>query len=123
MDPCFHSITNPIIRIEKRKKHEIVQLKILISFINMGVGNSKVISISKIKNISLIEKKWIENLTRGFEKGSNPHSKEEDFSRSNFLCKLIVGIIIIAIFITITIVKMKIKDKIIILSQDFLGGS
>lgn len=57
----------------------------LIFFRSRGVGSKSVISISKIKNINLIEKKWIENLFRGLENGSNPHSKGEFFSRSNFL--------------------------------------
>lgn len=39
------------------------------------------ISISKIKNISLIKKNWILNGIRVFEIGSNPHSNEEFFSR------------------------------------------
>lgn len=42
------------------------------------------ISISKIKKISLIIKKWILNGIWPLEIGSNPHSKGEDFSRLNF---------------------------------------
>lgn len=41
-----------------------------------------VISISKIKKISLIIKNWILNGIRFKDKGSNPHSKGEIFSRS-----------------------------------------
>lgn len=44
-------------------------------------GISKVISISKIRNIKLIIKKWILRGIRLLFKGSNPHSKGEDFSR------------------------------------------
>lgn len=43
--------------------------------------------MSKIKNINLIKKKWILKGIREFEMGSNPHSKDEFFSRwlYNFL--------------------------------------
>lgn len=40
------------------------------------------ISISKIKNISLIRKNWILKGIRLFLMGSNPHSKGDDFSRA-----------------------------------------
>ena len=53
------------------------------------------ISISKIKNIKATVKNWIENETRGLDIGSNPHSNGDFFSRSSFLCMLIMGIIII----------------------------
>lgn len=43
-----------------------------------------VISISKIKKISLIMKNWILNGMWPLEIGSNPHSKGDDFSRLNF---------------------------------------
>lgn len=39
------------------------------------------ISISKIKNIRLIIKNWILRGNRFRERGSNPHSNGEDFSR------------------------------------------
>lgn len=47
-------------------------------------GISKVISMSKIRNIKLIKKKWILSGIRLLFKGSNPHSKGEDFSRFLF---------------------------------------
>lgn len=37
--------------------------------------------MSKIKKISLIKKNWILKGIRFRDKGSNPHSKGEDFSR------------------------------------------
>lgn len=37
--------------------------------------------MSKIKNIKLIKKNWILNGIRVLERGSNPHSNEEFFSR------------------------------------------
>lgn len=40
-----------------------------------------VISISKIKNISVIKKNWILNGSRLMENGSNPHSNGDIFSR------------------------------------------
>lgn len=43
-----------------------------------------VISISKIKKINLIIKKWILKGIWPLEIGSNPHSKGDDFSRLNF---------------------------------------
>lgn len=45
-------------------------------------GMSSAISISKIKKRSLIIKNWILKGTRFRDKGSNPHSNGEDFSRS-----------------------------------------
>lgn len=39
------------------------------------------ISISKIRKINLIIKNWILNGIRELDKGSNPHSKGEIFSR------------------------------------------
>lgn len=84
--------------------------------IRIGVGKIKVISISKIKNINLIEKKCTENLIRGLEKGSNPHSKGEDFSRSNFLWILIIGIINKIVIKIREINEMKIITDMIILS-------
>lgn len=45
-------------------------------------GIKSVISMSKIRKMSLIIKKWILNGRRFWEIGSNPHSKGEIFSRS-----------------------------------------
>lgn len=55
-------------------------------------GISKVISMSKIKKINLIKKKWILNGMRLLEIGSNPHSKGDLFSRSwnDFLDRIIL---------------------------------
>lgn len=55
------------------------------------------ISISKIKNINLIKKNWILKGIRVLEIGSNPHSKEEFFSRFfiDFFDKIIFRINII----------------------------
>ena len=48
-------------------------------------GINKVISISKIKKISLIIKNWILKGIRVLDMGSKPHSKGEDFSRFLYL--------------------------------------
>lgn len=45
-------------------------------------GIKSVISISKIKKINLIIKKWVLNGNRFLEIGSKPHSKGDVFSRS-----------------------------------------
>lgn len=50
--------------------------------VNKIKGISKVISMSKIKKINLIIKNWILKGTRFKDRGSKPHSKGEDFSRS-----------------------------------------
>lgn len=93
IDPSFHSITSPKIRVRIKIKlvtaHEINWVKFKVR----GSGIKITISISKIKNISIIEKKWIEKETRELEKGSNPHSKGEFFSRSLILWILKMGII------------------------------
>lgn len=54
----------------------------LVIYMIIGRGNNKVISTSKIRKITAIKKKRNENGIRAVFKGSNPHSKGEDFSRS-----------------------------------------
>lgn len=77
-------------------------------------GNSKVISISKIKKINLIKKKWILKGIRDLDIGSNPHSNGDIFSRffKSFkeIKKFNNNIIILIINIKN---KIKIKNKII----------
>lgn len=87
----------------------------------MGIGSRMVISISKIKNINIIEKKWIENEIRELENGSNPHSKGDIFSRSWFLCLLIIGIKRITVNIITIISAAFIKIKYITLSLRFFS--
>lgn len=55
------------------------ELKVVIKKI---IGINIVISISKIKKISLIIKKWILNGGWEWDIGSNPHSNGDIFSRS-----------------------------------------
>lgn len=53
-----------------------VKLKII------GIGIIKVISTSKTRKIKAIKKNCIENGDREKNKGLNPHSNDEGFSRS-----------------------------------------
>lgn len=64
-------------------------------FIIIEIGKINTISTSKIKKITAIKKKCNENGIRDDLKGSNPHSKGEDFSRSMNLFLEIITIIII----------------------------
>lgn len=57
----------------------VIGLKYLVIKIR---GIRSVISMSKIRKISLIIKKWVLKGSRFFEIGSNPHSKGDVFSRS-----------------------------------------
>lgn len=80
MEYSRYSIYRPINKINKKKSVEnsiyILNLK------NEKIkGISKLISMSKIKNIKLIKKKWILKGMRLLFIGSNPHSKGEIFSR------------------------------------------
>lgn len=50
-----------------------------------GKGRRIAISTSKIKKITAIKKKRREKGKRGEQKGSNPHSKGEVFSRSKII--------------------------------------
>lgn len=69
-----------------RKKIATNRLKLEVeNFIIMGKGNKIAISTSKIKKITAIKKKRKEKGKRGEQKGSNPHSKGEDFSRSKII--------------------------------------
>ena len=78
------------------------------------IGKINAISTSKIKKIMAIRKNRIENGIRDELRGSNPHSKGEDFSRSvvvffdNKEAKIIT---IVAIIITIDLII--ITEKII----------
>lgn len=89
--PWFHSWYNPIKRIIKNKIDNNDQFN---KFENLNVkiiGRIKVISTSKIKNITVIRKKCKENGIRDEDLGSNPHSKGEDFSRSKFIFTEIIN--------------------------------
>lgn len=113
----FHSWYNPIIKIIIKKNLIFVHI---IKFTNLNkgiIGKIKAISISKIKKITVIKKKWREKGIRAEDLGSNPHSNGEDFSRSekDFFDKMIDNIIKILAIIKINniifIIKMIIYIK------------
>lgn len=95
IDCSVYSIINPEIRINKNNNDEITMILFRKNIIKIS-GIRRVISISKIKKISLIIKNWILKGRRELEIGSNPHSKGEIFSRdlSDFreMAKLIIRI-------------------------------
>lgn len=69
-----------MIRIIKKKKE--VKIMGRLKFKNMGTrGIRRVISISKIRKINLIKKKWILKGMWFMDIGSKPHSNGEIFSR------------------------------------------
>jgi len=90
------------------------------------IGIRRVISISKIKKIKLIIKKWILKGVWLLDIGSKPHSNGDDFSRSlNIFLEIKKLINIIKIEIDINMIK--ISDNCIIIytkiKLDFLIGS
>lgn len=95
----------PMINTKIKIKLIINQSKGLDQFKFMIDGRIKVISTSKIKKIMAIKKNCNEKGTREEDFWSNPHSKEESFSRSNkdFFDKMLHAIIIILEIIVITI--------------------
>lgn len=56
----------------------------------MGRGRRNIISISKIKNRMANKKNRIEKGARALDVGSNPHSNDDDFSRSLLVWVLII---------------------------------
>ena len=92
----------------------VILVDIIILYFNRGrIGIIRIISISKIKNINVIKKNWIENGRRGLDIGLNPHSNGVIFFRFfwiifvNIMLIMIitVGIIMNTAFI-VTIVKI-----------------
>lgn len=84
------------------------------------------ISTSKIKKIIAIKKKWREKGIRKFDLGSNPHSKEEFFSRSEIIFFDKIEAINIMIHVINNII-IEFKNKILIIytiiNIDLLIGS
>lgn len=80
--PWYHSWYNPNNKIKIKINLLIVQEKILLVLKIKTIGRIKAISTSKIKKIIAIKKNRIEKGIREEFKGSNPHSKADDFSRS-----------------------------------------
>lgn len=75
------------------------QYFIIVYFIVIIDGKIIMISISKIKKIIAIMKKWIENGIRFFDIGLNPHSNGDIF------CKSIIDFFLININIIVIIVS------------------
>lgn len=65
----------------KRRRGNNIECKEDI-FNDKGIGNNKAISISKTRKITANKKNRKEKGSRALFLGSNPHSKELDFSRS-----------------------------------------
>lgn len=94
----------PIIKIRVKNLivniHKFVGKKLII-----GNGIIIVISTSNIRNIKVIEKNWIENDIRDWDRGSNPHSNGDNFSRFLFKCLFNRGKININNIITVVKIK------------------
>lgn len=76
------------------------------------MGINRAISTSKIKKIIVIRKNRKEKGIRDDEIGSNPHSKGDIFSKSNFIFfdnNIEIFIVIVEIVIIIKVIKVKIK--------------
>jgi len=80
--PWFHSWNKPKSKISKKEKFSIIQITGNVVCKLIIAGKIKAISISKIKKIIVIKKNRKENGRRGDDFWSNPHSKEDIFSRS-----------------------------------------
>lgn len=81
IDFSLYSRYKPKIKIKMNSREVLKRDKFSLKLRKIK-GINKVISISKIKKIRLIVKNWILRGIRFNERGSNPHSKGEDFSRS-----------------------------------------
>lgn len=88
----------------------VVHVIILLIFIVMIIGKIIAISISKIRNRIAIKKNCNEKGKRDDDKGSNPHSKGDIFSRSWIVVFEINVHMIINI---VAIVTLTIKDDIV----------
>lgn len=104
----------------------IIHSCILIIFVEY-IGIIIEISISKIKNIIAIIKKWVEKGVRADENDENPHSKGEFFSRlkvvffdnidvkNNMMVKIITKIIAVNVIFIISLKFYPFSWKLIIL--------
>lgn len=75
------------------------------------IGKMIIISMSKIKKITAIMKKWIENGIRLYDIGLKPHSNGVDFCLSivDFFLTKVIRIVIIIIIIIIVVIDIIIK--------------
>lgn len=110
-----------MIKIRETNLHTVLSINLEI----IGIGRRMAISTSKIKKIIAIIKNRKEKGIREFEKGSNPHSNGEDFSRSiNVFFLTVLAIIIIIKAKPRIIVKIKNKVSIVLsgVSELFIGS-
>ena len=84
-EPWFHSWKRPANKITIKINLVKDQERMLDAFKIIIIGKINAISTSKIKKIMAIKKNCIEKGIREVFRGSNPHSKGEDFSRSLIL--------------------------------------
>ena len=106
--PCFHSISNPLIKIIRKMFIKIAIFRVFISSSIIGMINE--ISKSKIKNIIAIMKNWFEKGLRLIDIWLNPHSKLVIFSCwVSCVCPIIEKIIGSAWIIKSEIIKDRIK--------------
>lgn len=102
----IHSWYNPTIKIIKNNIDVNIHGKVIVLFNVKTIGRIIIISISKIKNNTAIRKKWIENGSRLYLIGLNPHSNGVDFCIS------------IIVFFPIIIIRIRIaEDKIMITNK------
>lgn len=87
-------------------KVDIIHAFVIQNFIDMIIGNTIIISMSKIRKITAIRKKWIEKGNRLFDIGLKPHSNGVDFWLS-----IIDFFLIDAIITAITTAKVVINIK------------
>ena len=106
----IHSIHSLMIKIIKRAENVSFVDNVRLYFISGKIGIIRIISISKIKNIRVIIKNWIENGRRGLVIGLNPHSNGVIFFRflwislvnRIFSIIMIIGIIMNTMFMIIS---------------------
>lgn len=111
MDLSIYSKYRPKVKMITKIVDKIIIVKLKKGYIIIIKGIRRAISISKIKKIMVIKKNWILNGRRLNDKGSNPHSKGDDFSILlidffeiiEFINKSNGGIIIIIIKVVIKI--------------------
>lgn len=80
--PCRHSWNKPNKSRTKNTEDGIINIKVKLFDASKGIGNSKTISMSKMRKITPSKKKRREKGRRALSLGSKPHSKGDLFWRS-----------------------------------------
>jgi len=83
----------------------IIQYLIIVVFTETIIGITIIISMSKIRKITAIIKKWIENGIRVYDIGLNPHSKGVAFWL--FIVAFFLSRLIIIVIINSNIIRIK----------------